>query len=72
MATLVDGLGNEELGDVSDTAQKTAQLNITGSVTATDVLVSGPTGTYRINTDTGATGALSGLTISGGIVVAIA
>lgn len=33
MATLVDGLGNEELGDISDPAQKTAQLFLTGSVT---------------------------------------
>lgn len=34
MTVLVDGLGFEELGDGSDSAQKTAQLNITGSVTA--------------------------------------
>lgn len=34
MATLRDGLGFDELNDDSDTAQKTAQLNITGSVTA--------------------------------------
>ena len=34
MTVLVDGLGFEELGDGSDSAQKAAELNITGSVTA--------------------------------------
>lgn len=34
MATLRDGLGFEELGDVGDPAEKTAQLFLTGSVTA--------------------------------------
>ena len=33
MATLVVGLGNEELGDVDDSAQKTANSHITGSFT---------------------------------------
>lgn len=36
MATLVDGLGFEELGDAGDTGSKVAQLWITGSVTAED------------------------------------
>ena len=34
MTTLVDGLGFEELGDASDSAEKPSQLNITGSVTS--------------------------------------
>lgn len=38
MATLTDGLGFEELGDASDSAQKTSQLNITGSVVAGGII----------------------------------
>ena len=34
MTGLVDGLGFEELGDASDSAEKPSQLNITGSVTS--------------------------------------
>jgi len=34
MATLVDGMGGEELGDAGDPGSKVSQLFITGSVTA--------------------------------------
>ncbi len=44
MATLVDGLGNEELGDAGDPGSKVAQLFITGSVVAPEII-----GTTRIS-----------------------
>jgi len=43
MATLVDGLGNEELGDVDDSAQKNANIFITGSIIDGEGEISSPT-----------------------------
>ena len=44
MATMVDGIGFEELGDVSDAGSKVAQIWITGSITTQSNLTAGGVG----------------------------
>ena len=64
---LVNGLGNEEVGQAGS---EVASLWLTGSVTSFSNKIVG--GVYNIDSSAGATGTMSGLTISGGIVVSIA
>jgi len=74
MATLRDGLGGEELAESGLQAGATSiSPYFTGSInTESDVFINSSTGVYKISAATGATGTMSGLTISGGLVVAIA